>query len=208
MARDDNSGGMARYDWADPFFLESELTDDERMIRDTAARLRPGQAGAPRRPRLRQRTPRAGDLSRDGGDRPAWPHGGGGIWRGWRGLRRLRPDRARGRAGRLRLPLDDERAILARHVPDRGVRVGRAEAPLPAQAGDRRVRWLLRPDRTRRRLRPRRDADHGQEDRRRFMCSTGPRPGSAIPPSPTCSWCGRSPTRTAARSGASCWKRA
>ena len=36
MARDDNTGGMARYDWADPFFLESELTDDERMIRDTA----------------------------------------------------------------------------------------------------------------------------------------------------------------------------
>ena len=38
MARDDEGkgGGMARYDWADPFFLESELTDDERMIRDTA----------------------------------------------------------------------------------------------------------------------------------------------------------------------------
>ncbi len=36
MARDDKTGGMARYDWADPFFLESELTDDERMIRDTA----------------------------------------------------------------------------------------------------------------------------------------------------------------------------
>ena len=36
MARDDTGSGMARYDWADPFFLESELTDDERMIRDTA----------------------------------------------------------------------------------------------------------------------------------------------------------------------------
>ena len=38
MARDDEGkrGGMARFDWADPFFLESELTDDERMIRDTA----------------------------------------------------------------------------------------------------------------------------------------------------------------------------
>ena len=39
MARDDEDkpgGAMARFDWADPLFLESELTDDERMIRDTA----------------------------------------------------------------------------------------------------------------------------------------------------------------------------
>ena len=27
---------MARFDWADPFFLDDQLTDDERMIRDTA----------------------------------------------------------------------------------------------------------------------------------------------------------------------------
>jgi len=28
--------GMARFDWADPFFLDDQLDDDERMIRDTA----------------------------------------------------------------------------------------------------------------------------------------------------------------------------
>jgi glutaryl-CoA dehydrogenase len=28
--------GMARFDWADPFFLDDQLTDDERMVRDTA----------------------------------------------------------------------------------------------------------------------------------------------------------------------------
>ena len=28
--------GMARFDWADPFFLDDQLEDDERMIRDTA----------------------------------------------------------------------------------------------------------------------------------------------------------------------------
>ncbi|MCM8731717.1 acyl-CoA dehydrogenase [Hephaestia sp. GCM10023244] len=28
--------GMAAFDWADPFFLDDQLTDDERMIRDTA----------------------------------------------------------------------------------------------------------------------------------------------------------------------------
>ena len=33
-------------------------------------------------------------------------------------LRLLRPDRARGRARRLGLPLDDERAVLARHGAD------------------------------------------------------------------------------------------
>ena len=37
MARDDHpKGGMTRFDWADPFLLEDQLTDDERMIRDTA----------------------------------------------------------------------------------------------------------------------------------------------------------------------------
>ena len=38
--------GMGRFDWADPFLLDEQLTDDERMIRDTAHayaqdRLRP-----------------------------------------------------------------------------------------------------------------------------------------------------------------------
>ncbi|MFZ8366168.1 acyl-CoA dehydrogenase family protein, partial [Staphylococcus aureus] len=27
---------MARFDWADPFFLDDQLEDDERMIRDSA----------------------------------------------------------------------------------------------------------------------------------------------------------------------------
>ncbi len=29
-------GAMARFDWADPFFLDDQLSDDEKMIRDTA----------------------------------------------------------------------------------------------------------------------------------------------------------------------------
>ncbi|RIA35388.1 hypothetical protein DFR49_4165, partial [Hephaestia caeni] len=28
--------GMAAFDWADAFYLDDQLTDDERMIRDTA----------------------------------------------------------------------------------------------------------------------------------------------------------------------------
>ena len=28
--------GMASFDWTDPLFLDDQLSDDERMIRDTA----------------------------------------------------------------------------------------------------------------------------------------------------------------------------
>lgn len=33
---------MARFDWADPFFLDDQLTDDERMIRDSASAFAQG----------------------------------------------------------------------------------------------------------------------------------------------------------------------
>src|SRR6202012_960427 len=32
----DRMAGMASFDWADPFFLDDQLSEDERMIRDTA----------------------------------------------------------------------------------------------------------------------------------------------------------------------------
>ncbi|WP_293867677.1 acyl-CoA dehydrogenase family protein, partial [Sphingomonas sp. 67-36] len=28
--------GMGAFDWSDPFFLDDQLSDDERMVRDTA----------------------------------------------------------------------------------------------------------------------------------------------------------------------------
>ena len=37
--------------WEDPLDLEGELTEEERMVRDTRARLRAGQADAARRSR-------------------------------------------------------------------------------------------------------------------------------------------------------------
>ena len=33
------SSKMAQFDWADPFLIEGQLTDEERMVRDTAARF-------------------------------------------------------------------------------------------------------------------------------------------------------------------------
>lgn len=35
--------GMGRFDWADPFFLDDQLTDDERMIRDSAQAFAQGE---------------------------------------------------------------------------------------------------------------------------------------------------------------------
>ena len=75
----------------------------------------------------------------------------------------LRPDRARGRARRLRLPLDDERADLAGDGADQRVRHRGAEAEVPAEARHRRVDRLLRPDRAEPRLRPRQH-DHAREE--------------------------------------------
>ena len=132
------------------------------------ARLRPGQAAAARDRGLRQGEERSGDLRRDGRARPARRDDSGGVRRRRRLLCRLWPHRPRSRAGRQRLSLDDERAVVAGHAPDPRLRDGGAEAQIPAEAGARRSDRLLRPDRGRRRLRPRRDADAGREDRRRL----------------------------------------
>ena len=132
------------------------------------ARLRPGEAAAARDRGLREGKDRPGDLRRDGRARPARRDDPGGVRRRRRFLRRLRPDRPRGRAGRQRLSLDDERAVVAGHAPDPRLRNGGAEAQVPAQAGARRSDRLLRPDRARRRLRSRFDADARGGDRRRL----------------------------------------
>ncbi|MBA4042512.1 MAG: acyl-CoA dehydrogenase, partial [Sphingobium sp.] len=29
--------GMSRFDWADPFFIDDQLSEEERAVRDTAA---------------------------------------------------------------------------------------------------------------------------------------------------------------------------
>ncbi|MGT2486851.1 acyl-CoA dehydrogenase family protein [Methylobacterium oryzae CBMB20] len=72
----------------------------------------------------------------------------------------------------------------------------------------RRVDRLLRPHRAGCRLGPGRHEDQGREDRRRLTGSPAPRCGSRTRPSRTCSWSGRSPTRTRARSAASSSRRA
>ena len=70
--------------------------------------------------------------------------------------------------GRLRLSLDDVRAILARHVSDPHLRLGRAAPEISAEARVGRMDRLLRPDRAGRRLRPRRHEDARGKGRRRL----------------------------------------
>ena len=103
-----------------------------------------------------------GELGILGPTTPA-EYGGSGISSTAYGL-----DLLRARARRLRRALVRERAGQPRHVPDLRVRLRGAEAPLPARAGLRRDRRLLRPDRVRRRQRPGRDA-HARAARRRRL---------------------------------------
>jgi alkylation response protein AidB-like acyl-CoA dehydrogenase len=110
--------GKTEFDWQDPLRLDEELTGDERMIRDTAhafaqQELAPGIIAANRaghfdRNILRQ----MGELGLLGVTLPS-EYGGAEA-----SYVILRPDRPRDRAGRQRLPLGHERAVLARHASD------------------------------------------------------------------------------------------
>ena len=122
------------------------------------------QARAAHRGGLSRGKDRSGDLPRDGRGGPARHHHPGRIWRAWRRLCDLRAGRARSRARRLRLPLDDDRAVVAGDVSDPRLRLGGAAQEVPAEARQRRMDRLLRPDRARRRLRSGRHEDAGRED--------------------------------------------
>ena len=65
------SKAKASFHWDDPLLLDQQLTDDERAVRDAAARLLPGAARAARARGLPPRADRPGDLPRDGRARPA-----------------------------------------------------------------------------------------------------------------------------------------
>ena len=131
------------------------------------ARILPGQAVPARDRGEPAREVPSRDHERDGRDGLPRRHAGRLRLRR-RELRQLRPDRARGGAGRFRLPLGVLRAVVAGDVSDLGFRLRGAEAKISAEAAQRRMGRLLRPDRTRRRLRSGLDAHAGQEGRWRL----------------------------------------
>jgi glutaryl-CoA dehydrogenase len=173
----------ARFCWEDPLLLDAQLSEDERLLRDAArdycqGRLLPRVLESFRH----ERTDPAiylemGEMGLLGDD-------SGPVRRAGTQLRELRPGRARSRARRFGLSLDDERAVVAGDAADLPVRQ-RGTAPVPAAAGDRRMDRLLRPDRAQPRIRSRQhgkprarggrrlsafrqqDVDHQLADRRR-----------------------------------------
>ena len=173
------------FDWADPFLLDAQLSEDERMVRDTARdyardHLVPRVTAAYREERFdRAIMSEMGALGLLGATIPE-EYGGAGAR-----LRRLRPGRARGRARRLRLPLGDERAVARwsciRSMPTAARSSGRNTCRSSRPANGR----LLRPDRARRRLRSRRHADHARRRPPTAIGSPAPRCGSPMRRSPT-----------------------
>ena len=132
------------------------------------ARLCAGQAAAAHHRGLSRGKDRPRDLQRDGRARPARHHAAGRIWRRRRELCRLWPGRARDRARRFRLSLDDLGAVVAGDVPDLCLWRRAPAQEISAEARDRRMGRLLRPDRARCRLRSRRHEDPRREGRRRL----------------------------------------
>ncbi len=198
----------AAFQWDDPFLIEDQLGEEERMIRDAARAFADAEL-APRveeayldektDPQIFKLMGRAGLLGITIPER---------IWRGRRELRFLRTGGARGRAHRFGLPLDDERAVVAGDVSDLRLRVARHSATSICRARVGRSDRLLRPDRAGCRFRPRRHEDAGREDAPAAIASPAPRCGSPTRRSPTCSSCGRSRTRMTTPFAASCSTRA
>ena len=156
------------FDWQDPLRIDDELTEEERLVRETAQRyaqeqLFPRVLTAYREERFdRAILDEMGELGLLGTMIPE-QYGGAGL-----GAVCLRPDRARDRAGRFRLSLGHVGAGLAGHVSDPRLRHRGAAAQVSAEAGARRAGRLLRPHRARPRLRPGLDAHARREGRGRL----------------------------------------
>ena len=123
-----------RFSWEDPFNLDSQLTDDERAVRDAARaycqdRLLPRVTEAFRHEKTDPAIFREmGELGLLGATIPE-QYGGAGL------NYVLRPGGPRSRARGLRLPLDDERAKLTGDVAHQRLWHRSAKTKIPAQAG-------------------------------------------------------------------------
>ena len=196
LMRTKQSGSTSKpkFVWDDPLLLNEQLAEDERMVRDAAHayaqdKLLPRVTDAFRHersdPAIFPRNGRAGPARRDASGR---------VRRRRAELRLLWTDRARDRARRLGLPLDDERAEFAGDVSDLRLRLRCAAQEIPADARQRRIDRLLRPDRAEPRLGSGLDDRRAPNPRPAATSCRAPRCGFRIRRSPTCSSSGPRPT--------------
>ena len=159
---------LGPFQWDDPLLLEGQLTEDERMIRDTARDFAAKEL-APRiqKAYLEEKTdPKLFRLMGESGLLGVTlPQEFGCAGAGYVAYGLVAREVERVDFG---LPLDDERAELARHVSDPRLWRFRPAPQIPAGPRARRAHRLLRAHRAERRLRSRRHDDAGREDRRRL----------------------------------------
>ena len=158
----------ASFRWDDPFLLDEQLTDDERMIRDTARAYAQDQL----LPRIieayrEEKTDRSifnemGELGLLGVTLPE-EYGCAGASYVAYGLVAREVERV---DSGYRSMMSVQSSLVMYPIYAYGDETQRQE--IPAEARDRRVGRLLRPDRARCRLRSRRHEDPRREDRRRL----------------------------------------
>ena len=157
------------FEWEDPLDLEGELSEEERMVRDTAR----GFAQDYLMPRIvaayrdetydAQMLPEMGKLGLLG---PTTPEEYGGAGLGYVAYGLIARELERVDSG---LPLGDVGAVLAGDVSDLCLWHRSAAAEVSAQTRHRRADRLLRPDRARSRLRSGLHGDARGESRRRLQ---------------------------------------
>ena len=163
------SNKYGKFQWDDPLLLESQLTEDERMIRDTARaycqdKLMPRILEANRNEEFDR------DIINEMGELGlARPDAAEELRLRRRELRgATASSRARSSASIPAIARRMSVQSLARDASDLRLRHRRAAAEVPAEARDRRMGRLLRPDRARPRLRSRLHGDAREDGRRRL----------------------------------------
>ena len=159
---------IGRFDWEDAFALDAQLSDEERLVRDTAA----AYAQEKLQPRVteayldenfdREIMSEMGELGLLGATIPP-EYGGAGLNYVSYGLVAREVERV---DSGYRSAMSVQSSLVMHPINAYGSEEQRRKW-LPGLATGELDR-LLRADRARRRLRPRRDADPGPEDRRRL----------------------------------------
>ena len=200
--------GMGHFDWADPFLLDEQLTEDERMVRDTARAYAQDKL-APRIIDAFQHEHTDPAIFREMGELgllgPTIPEEYGGVGASYVAYGLVAREVERIDSG-YRSMMSVQSSLVMYPIYAYGSEEQRRKY-LPKLATGELIGCfgLTEPDA---------GSDPGgmtttrDQDRRRLCHSRARRPGSATRRSPTCSSSGRSPTRMAAAFAASSSKRA